>query len=127
MKKDSKGTQLASHQFSTHKRYSQRPDDQKVISAPKKALTFRSWLKQFKDEDSSYGDLANDAFSDDSWSGYTAKSLAKSMKRYGACSGAWQTFREAVRDYSASEGLTKSQRYNLVVGITQDYPEPTSY
>lgn len=62
-------------------------------------MDFGKWLRIQKYRNDPVGDLARDAV-EDKWQGKTADSLRKRMNVLGACSGAFDALKMAVRSYN---------------------------
>ena len=67
-------------------------------------MTFKTWIKQFKGDDTPFGDLAGDIKMDKAFpSTKKFEKIATHLIRNSACSGALDTFAEAYMQYFVEE------------------------
>jgi hypothetical protein len=68
-----------------------------------KPLTFEQWIKQFKKDDTAFGDLARD-FIQSSHEHYLLHgepiTVYESLEKHMACSDAYNTYHEAMKQYN---------------------------
>ena len=63
-------------------------------------MTFQTWIKQFENDDTPYGDLASDISFDDNFTqDNTYDGIYFYLRRLGACTGAMETFNESWCEY----------------------------
>jgi hypothetical protein len=67
---------------------------------PKALPNFREWLTTQLRDDSTIGDLAQDAIGDSGWTGSTVRSLRERMESRGAQSQALRALNEASQEYA---------------------------
>ncbi|OCQ93422.1 hypothetical protein BCD64_00535 [Nostoc sp. MBR 210] len=86
-------------------------------------ISFREWLKQFKNQDIPFGDLWSDATStkkgrfqdniSDSWQGSTIESLIEFMVKNEASYKSYSVLNEANEAYHTYLGLEPMETYKL--------------